>query len=160
MIDVKATTQRCLAAGCLVLLAACQSTSRLENDTRYVRLARVVEVHEFTEAERKEAKLQMPRDSSVGVGVGVSIGVGSGGGFGGLMLGTGGMYGGGRDRSREPPQVAYGANRFTVQPLHTSERLEVLSYRKYKVGDCVKVLYGHPSEYARLFDLRSGEHCE
>ena len=94
------------------MLAACQSAPRLEDDTRYVRLARVVDVHEFTEAERREAK--SPGNGSVGMGV--SIGVGSGGGFGGLMVGAGSMWGDGRDSCKEPPQVANGANRFTVQP--------------------------------------------
>lgn len=158
VIEGRKTVKKSLAAGLLVLLAACQSTPKLEDDTRYVRLARVVDVHEFTEAERKEARSQRPGDSSVGVGV--SIGVGSGGGFGGVMLGTGGMWGGGRDSRKEPPQAANGANRFTVQPQSSSERLEVMSYGKYKVGDCVKVLHGHPNEFPRLFDLKPGERCE
>jgi hypothetical protein len=157
-IEGRSAMKKLLATGLLVLLAACQSAPRLEDDTRYVRLARVVDVHEFTEAERKEAKLQRPGDSRVGVGV--SIGVGSGGGFGGLMVGAGSMWGDGRDRRKEPPQVADGANRFTVQPLNSSERLEVMSYGKYKAGDCVKVLHGHPNEFPRLFDLKPGERCE
>jgi len=28
------------------------------------------------------------------------------------------------------------------------------------VGDCVKVLAGHPTEYPRFFELKPGEHCE
>lgn len=136
-----------------LVLAACQSSPPLEDDTRYVKLAKVVDVHVFTETERKEAKQQQPSDSSVGVGIGV--GVGSGVGFGGVMFGTGGH----RD-TNEAPQVANGANRFTVETLDKAERIEVLSYGKYKVGDCVKVLTGHPSEYARLFDLKPGERCD
>lgn len=158
VIEGRKTVNKSLAAGLLVLLAACQSAPRLEDDTRYVRLARVVDVHEFTEAERKEAKPYTPGNGSVGVGV--SIGVGSGGGFGGLMVGTGSMWGDGRDSRKQPPQVANGANRFTVQPQNSSERLEVMSYGKYKVGDCVKVLHGHPNEFPRLFDLKPGERCE
>jgi hypothetical protein len=48
------------AATLLVLLAACQSTPRLEDDARYVKLARVVDVHEFTELERKQAAGNRP----------------------------------------------------------------------------------------------------
>jgi hypothetical protein len=128
VIEGRKTVKKSLATGLLVLLAACQSAPRLEDDTRYVRLARVVDVHEFTEAERKEAKSHTPGD--------------------------------GRDRRKEPPQVAEGANRFTVQPQNSSERLEVMSYGKYKVSDCVKVLHGHPNEFPRLFDLKPGERCE
>src|ERR1019366_8476399 len=101
------------AATSLVLLAACQSAPKLENDARYVRLAIVVDKHEFTEVERKQAQANRPGDSGVGVGVG------TGGGFGGVMLGMGSTMGDRRDSRDEPPQVAYGANRFTVQPLNT-----------------------------------------
>ena len=52
----------------LAMLAACQSTPRLEDDARYVRLARVVDVHEFTELERKQAEANRPSDTRVGVG--------------------------------------------------------------------------------------------
>ncbi len=141
------------AVALLILLAACQSTPKLEDDTRYVRLARVVDVHVFTEAERKEAKLHSPSNS--GVGVGVSIGVGTGGGFGGLMIGTGS-----RRASNEPPQAANGANRFTVETVDKAERIEVMSYGNYKAGTCVKLLMGHPTEFARLFGLKPGEHCD
>jgi hypothetical protein len=143
------------AATSLVLLAACQSAPKLENDARYVRLARVVDEHEFTEVERKQAQANRPSDS--GVGVGLSVGVGTGGG--GVMLGMGSMMGDRRD-SHEPPQVAYGANRFAVQPLNSDERIEVMSYGPYKVGDCVKVLVGHPTEFPRFFELKPGERCE
>ena len=44
-----------VAATVLSLLAACRSTPKLENDARYLRLATVVDVHEFTEIERKQA---------------------------------------------------------------------------------------------------------
>jgi hypothetical protein len=72
----------------LLLLAACKTTPSLEDDARYVKMARVVDVHVYTEAERKEAKAQLPSD--VRVGGGLSVGVGSGGfGFGGLMIGMG-----------------------------------------------------------------------
>jgi len=141
----------------LVLLAACQSAAKLENDTRYAKLATVVDRHEFSEVERKQAQASRPSDSNVGVGVGV--GVGSGGssfGFGGVMIGMGGHP----DRRDEPPQVALGAIRYTVQPLGTEERVEVMSYGQYKVGDCVKVLAGHPREYARFFELKPGERCD
>lgn len=146
------------AATLLVLLAACQSTPRLEDDARYVKLARVVEVHEFTDLERKQAAANMPSDTHVGVGLG--IGVGSGGGFGGIMLGMGSGIGERRDRRDEPPQVARGANRYTAQPLNSTERIEVMSYGKYRVGDCVKVLAGHPTEYPRFFELKPGERCD
>jgi hypothetical protein len=142
----------------LAILAACQSTPRLEDDARYVRLARVVDVHEFTELERKQAEANRPSDTRVGVGMG--IGVGSGGSFGGIMLGMGTGIGERSDSRDEPPQVANGANRYTVQPLNSNERIEVMSYAKYKVGDCVKVLAGHPTEYPRFFGLKPGERCE
>ena len=58
-----------------------------------------------------------------------------------------------------PPQAAIGANRYTVETENKSERTEVLSYGKFKVGDCVKLMMGHPTKFARLFDLRPGEHC-
>lgn len=142
----------------LVLLAACQSTPKLENNARYVRLAIVVDEHEFTEVERKQAEANRPGDSSVGVGL--SVGVGTGGGFGGMMLGMSSMLGDRRDSRNEPPQVANGANRFTVQPLDSKERVEVMSYGHYKVGDCVKVLVGHPTEFPRFFELKPDERCE
>lgn len=138
----------------LLILAACQSTPRLEDDARYVRLATVVDTHEFTELERKQAAANRPGDSHVGVGL--SVGVGSGGSFGGVMLGMGDRH----ESRDEPPQVANGANRFTVQPLNSGERIEVMSYGNYKTGDCVKVLVGHPTAFPRFFELKPGERCE
>jgi hypothetical protein len=143
----------------LLLLVACQSTPRPEDDTRYLQFARVLDVHVYSDAERKEAAKTAPRSNSGSVGVGVGIGFGTGGGFGGVMLGAGTGLGGGRSSSRAP-QIADGANRFTVQPLHSNERIEVMSYGKFQVGDCVKLFSGHPTEYARLFDLKSGERCQ
>ena len=64
------------------------------------------------------------------------------------------------DRNDEPPQVAQGAIRYTAQPLGSGERIEVMSYGQYKVGDCVKVLAGHPTEYPRFFELKSDERCK
>ena len=150
---------RMLILGLIPLLVACQSTPRLEDDARYVKLAKVVDVHEFTDAERKEAAKTAPRSSDSGVSFGLGIGVGTGGGFGGLMMGAGPGMNSGYDKRKEPPQVAHGANRFTVQPLNKGERIEVMSYKHYKVGDCVKVLTGHPTEFPRLFDPKEGEHC-
>ena len=77
--------QKFFAAVLLVLLGACQTAPGLEDDARYVRLARVVDEHVYTELERKQAEANMPSDTRVGVGLGV--GVGSGGSFGGVMLG-------------------------------------------------------------------------
>jgi hypothetical protein len=127
-----------------------------------VKLARVVEVHEFTDLERKQAAANMPSDSRVGVGLGIGVGSGGGfgGGFGGIMLGMGSGIGERRDRRDEPPQVSRGANRYTVQPLNSTEHIEVMSYGKHKVGDCVKVLAGHPTEYPRFFELKPEEHCD
>ncbi len=146
-----------IAAILLALLAACQSTPKLEEDARYVRLATVVDIHEFTETERKQAQANSPHDSRTGVGFSVGVGSGSGGSFGGVMLGMGSTVGGRRD---ELPQIAHGANRYTVQPLGSTERIEVMSYGRYKVGDCVKVLAGHPTEFPRFFELKPGELCE
>jgi len=144
------------AAATLALLAACQSAPKLEDDVRYVRLAKVVDKHEFTEAERKEESAKRSGDS--GVGVGMSFGVGTGGGFGGLMLSMGSLMG---ERHRnEPPKAADGANRYTVQPLGLEPSVDVMSYGHYQVGDCVKVLVNHPNEYPRLYDLKPGERCE
>lgn len=145
-----------LALTALILLTACQSAPRLEDDTRYVRLAKVVDVHVFSDAERKEAAKTAPRSGNSSVGVGIGFGTG----FGGVMLGAGTSLGGGSSSRDLPPQVSAGANRYTVQPLHTGERIEVMSYKPYKVGDCVKVLSGHPTEFARLYDPKAGEHCD
>ena len=145
-----------IAATLLALLAACQSTPRLEDDARYVRLATVVDVHEFTDIERQQARANTPSDTHVGVGLG--FGTGSYGSFSGLSLGIGTSVG--ERRSSQPPQIAEGTDRITVQPIGSTERIEVMSYGHYKAGDCVKVLAGHPTEYPRFFALKPGEHCE
>ena len=144
-----------MATLALVLLAACQSAPRLEDDTRYAKLATVVNKHEFSELERKQAQANS-RSSSISVGVGFGIGVGSGG----MMLGMGSPLNSQRDKSDEQPQIARGATRYTVKPLGSEELIEVMSYIQYKVGDCVKVLAGHPSEYTRLFELKPDERCK
>lgn len=144
-----------IAATVLALLGACQSTPRLEDDARYVRLATVVDIHEFTELERQQAQVNRPGNTHVGIGFGV--GTGSGGSFGGMSLGIGTTVG---DNRKEPPQIADGANRITVQPLGSTERIEVMSYGHHQMGDCVKVLAGHPTEYPRFFALQPGERCE
>ena len=157
---MKLLMKKIVAVTVLALLAACQSTPNLEDDARYIKYAKVLDVHVFTEAERKEAAKTAPRSSDSGVGMGIGIGIGSGGiGFGGIALGAGTSLGGGRSRNVSP-QIADGANRFTVQPLNTKERIEVMSYGKFQVGDCVKLMSGHPTEYARLFDLKPGERCD
>jgi len=145
-------------AALLAMLAACQSTPKLEDDTRYVKLAIVLDKHEFTNLERKQAEASRPSDTRVGVSIG--FGVGSGGSFGGLMLGMGSGTGDRQDSRDEPPQVANGAIRYTVQPLHSNERIEVMSYGNYQAGDCVRVLVGHPNAYPRFFELKPGERCE
>ena len=146
--------KKLIAATALALLAACQSAPRLENDARYVKFAKVVDKYEFTAAERKEgAKRQGDSDT----GLGMNLGLGTGGGFGGVMLNMGGLMG---KRNSEPPRAADGANRFTVQPQGSEQRVEVMSYGHYQVGDCVKVLVGHPNEFPRLYDLKPGERCE
>jgi hypothetical protein len=150
--------KRIFAAIALVLLAACQSTPKLEDDARYVKLATVVDRHDFTEVERKQAAAHTSPDTHGSIGIGLSVGSGGGFGFGfgGIMFGMGGQHA----KRDEPPQVAQGANRYTVQLLRSTERIEVMSYTQYKVGDCVKVLVGHPTEYPRFFELKPGEHCE
>ncbi len=147
-----------IAAILLTLLAACQSTPKLEEDARYVRLATVVDIHEYTEIERKQAQANRPSDTHVGIGFGV--GTGSYGSFGGMSLGIGTTVGDRRDSGKEPPQIAEGANRITVQPLGSTERIEVMSYENHKKGGCVKVLAGHPTEFPRFFALKPGERCE
>ena len=143
----------------LLLLSACQSTPNLEDDVRYVKWAKVVDVHVYNEAERKEAKAQRPSDTKLSIGMGVGFGMGSGG-FGGVMLGSGVPLGSNNHDSKEPPQIAFGANRYTLEIKGSLEHFEVLSYGKYKPGDCVKVLMGHPTEFARIFDLKKGETCD
>ena len=141
----------------LTMLAACQSSPKLEDDPRYAKLAIITGKHEFTEVERKQARANTPSDSGVSVGIGFGIGSGSfGGGFGGMMMGMGN-----RDLPRDDqPQVAKGAVRYTVQPVGTKEQIEVMSYEQYKVDDCVKVLAGHPSEHPRFFNLKPNESCQ
>jgi len=146
-----------IAAILLALLVACQSTPKLEDDARYVRLATVVDIHEYTETERQQAQANQPSDTRVGVGIG--IGTGGGGSFGGLSLGMSSMVGA-RDSRDQPPQIGKGANRITVQPIGSEERIEVMSYGNPKIGTCVKVLAGHPSEFPRFFELKPGERCE
>ena len=147
-----------IAAIFMASLVACQSTPKLEDDTRYVRLATVVDIHEFTDTERQQAQANQPSDTHVGVGIG--IGTGSRGSFGGLSLGMGSMMGERRDSRDQPPQIGKGANRITVQLLGSTERIEVMSYGHPKIGDCVKVLVNHPSEYPRFFELKPGERCK
>lgn len=144
-----------LSALILALLVACQSTPKLEDDPRYVRLATVVEIHEFSETERKQAAANQPSDTRVGFGIG--LGIGSHGSFGGLSLGIGSQVGDRRDRL---PNIADGANRISVQPLGSTERIEVMSYGQFTKGDCVKVLAGHPTEFPRFFELKPHEHCK
>lgn len=140
----------------LTFLTACQSSPKLEEDPRYSKLATIAVKHEFTEVERKQARANTPSDSGLSMGLGFGIGSGGfGGGFGGMMMGMGN-----REHPRDDqPQIAKGAIRYTVQPVDTQERVEVMSYEQYKVGDCVKVLAGHPSEYPRFFALKPNEGC-
>ena len=146
------------AALILVLLAGCGTLP--ENDVKYQQLAKVVDVHVYTDEERKEDQKAL-RTYRSGVGFGIGVGVGNvDGGFGGLMLGTGTGLDDRPDVFNSAPRPAFGATRYTVQPLHTNERIEVLSYKHYKVDDCVILFSGHPTEYARLFDPKPGEHCE
>jgi len=148
--------QKYIVTLALLILAACQSTPALEDDTRYVKLATVLDRHEFSDTERKQAQASSPNGSGVSVGIGFGVGVGTHGSFGGMMLGMGS-----HERLRdEAPQIAKGAIRYTVQPLGSEERIEVMSYGQYKVGDCVKVLAGHPDEYPRFFALKPGEQCK
>lgn len=138
------------------LLAACQNNPPLQNDARYIRMARVVAVHVYSEDERREAAKAPPRARASSPEV--SVGIGFGTSFGGLGVGVGGIISPVNKREM-PPQPALGADRYTVEPLGSKEKLEVESYGKYKVGDCVKLFSGHPTEYARLFDLQPGETC-
>ncbi|MFA6903130.1 MAG: hypothetical protein WC236_08620 [Gallionellaceae bacterium] len=137
-----------IATLALLLLSACQSTHRLEKDTRYVKLATVIDKYEFSENERNLAQASNPDNSNTDLGVGKS-------GFGGIMLGLGDH----RDNSDIQPQISDGAIRYILQPLNSQQRIAVLSYSKYKILDCVKVLAGHPTEFPRFFKLKSGEHC-
>jgi len=143
-----------IAAFMLALLAACQST-KLEDDTRYVRMATIVDRHEFSEIERQQAQANRPSNTRVGIGFGV--GTGSGGSFSAMSLGIGHRVGEQRD---QPPHIADGAIRYTVQPQGTTERIEVMSLEKLNEGDCVKVLAYHPRLYPRFFALKPGERCD
>ena len=146
-----------IATLALVLLAACQSSPRLEDDERYVKLATIVDKHEFTEIERKQAQASRPSDSGVSVSIGMGVGIGSRGMmFGSMMDDHHDRY----SRYDEPPQVALGAIRYTAQPVGSQERIEVMSYGQYNVGDCVKVLANHPDEYPRFFEPKVGEYCD
>ena len=150
--------KKLLAAISLTLLAACQSTPKQDKDAPYMRFATVVDIHEFTAIERKQARANMPRDSNVGVGLG--LGIGTGGSFGGLSVGIGNVLGGGRENRIHPPNIAEGANRITVQLVGSTERIEVMSYAHYKLDDCVKVLAEHPNKFPRFLELKLGERCE
>jgi len=70
----------------LVSLSACQSTPRLEDDTRYAKLATVLDRHEFSAVEHRQARANTPSDTSIGFGVGVGTGGGDFG-YGGMMTG-------------------------------------------------------------------------
>ena len=93
------------AAIALVLLAACHSAPKLEEDARYVKLATIVDRHDFTDVERKQAAAHTPSDTHGSIGIGVGVGSGSGGGFGfgfgGIMMGMGDQPA----RRDEPPQL-------------------------------------------------------
>ena len=148
--------KKLFALALLVLLVACQSSPpKPEDDLRYAKLAIVMDRHEFTELERKQAKANKPSDS--GISIGLSVGTGSGGG---MMSGAGMMAGARHDSRDEMPQVVNGANRFTVQPLDNGERVEIMSTGRHKVGECVKVLVGHPTMFSRFLDLKPDEHCK
>lgn len=143
------------------MVAACQTTPNLEDETQYIRLARVVGVHVYTDEERRQAARveRSESHSRVGLGIGFGFGIGSGGGgFGGVSIGVPITVEG--DGGREtPPRVSQGANRYTVQPLHTLRTLEVNSYGKFEMGQCVKLFSGSPTNYDRLFPLKPGESC-
>lgn len=137
----------------LFFLLACQSTPSLEEDVRYAKLALVTDKHVFTELERKQAHANKASGSNISFGLGV--GSGGSGGFGSVMLGMGDHH----NSSDVSPQIDYGANRYTVRLVSDERLVEVMSYAQYQVGDCVKVLAGHPTEYPRFFDIKPGEHC-
>lgn len=138
----------------LLFLLACKSTPNLENDIHYAKLAIVSGKYTYSDLERKQTQAQENTHSNIGFGFGA--GVSSAGNFGGIMLGSNSSR---RDSSKEPPRIANGANRYTVQTVTSEESIEVMSYAQYQLGDCVKVLAGHPTEYPRFFALKAGEHC-
>ena len=137
----------------LILLAACQTPHRLEKDTRYIKLATVTDKYEFSDIERQQAEAIAPPDSDTDDDLANNVGPT---GYGGIMLGLGDHH----VIKESPPQINKGANRYTVQPLNSEARIEVMSYWQYKVGDCVKVLAGHPSAYPRFFVLKPDERCK
>ena len=142
----------------LALLAACQNNPPLQDEAHYMRYARVVAVHVYTDAERREAAASAPHvnRNEPRVTFGLSFGTN----IGGIGLNFGGLFTP-QNRPRDiPPQPAWGADRYTVEPLGSHDRLEVESYGKYKVGDCVKLFSGAPKDYARLYDLQPGETCK
>jgi len=77
-----------------------------------------------------------------------------------MMFGMGGMFENRPGKADASPQIGKGAIRYTVQPLGKQDRIEVLDYRQFQKGDCVKVLVGHPNEYPRFFELKPDEHCQ
>lgn len=141
-----------IAALALLLLAGCQTPHRLEKDTSYIILATVTDKYEFSETERQQAGATTPADSNADDDLADNIGPA---GYGGIMLGLGDHH----DISESPPQISTGANRYTVRPLNSEERIVVMSRRQYQVGDCVKVLAGHTSAHPRFFALKPNEGC-
>lgn len=134
-----------------ILLAGCQNPHQLEKDTRYIILATVTDKYEFSEIERQQAAASTSADSNADTDLANNVGPA---GYGGIMLGLGDHHDIG-----ESPLISNGANRYTVQPLNSEERIVVMSRRQYQVGDCVKVLAGHPSAYPRFFALKPDERC-
>jgi hypothetical protein len=59
-----------IAAIALALLAACQSAPKLEEDARYAKLATVVDRHDFTDLERKQAAAQTPPETHGNTSIG------------------------------------------------------------------------------------------
>ena len=145
-----------IATIAFMFLTACQTLPKLEDDLRYVKLATVVDKHEFSEIERKQAR----ENSAVETTIGINIGVGLGRSYSGTMFGMGGMMGTHPERRDAPPKISQGAIRYTVQLQGSQERIEVMSYGQYTVGDCLKALAGHPTEYPRFFELKAEEHCQ
>lgn len=141
-----------IATLALILLAGCQSPHRPEKDTRYLILATVTDKYEFSESERLQAAASTPADSNADDEQANNVGPA---GYGGIMLGLGDHH----DTGENPPQISNGAYRYIVRPLNSKQRFVVISHRQYQVGDCVKVLAGHPSAYPRFFALKPDERC-
>lgn len=139
----------------VLLLTACQSAPRLEDDPRYAKLATVVHKREFSALERDQAR-ESANQPRIHFGIGFGMGMGSHDSFGGMMMGMNNHD----NPEDEQPQIAKGAIRYTVQPLRSKENIEVLSYEQYKAGDCVKVLTSPPAEFPRLLELKAGERCD